>query len=277
MNKFVIILVVVPFVFLTISCSSGDVIEEEQVVVEDVEMVKEEIIEKETDLETSKIDEPKTEPEIEKVESLPRYILQNNDTVKPIDETDDKQVVLLTIDDAPNRYSVEMANLLIEKDINAIFFVNGHFINDEAGREKLKMIYELGFEIGNHTMNHPNLKNLSEEKQRQEIIELNDLIEEITGERPRFFRAPFGINTEVSKQVVTEESMQWMNWTYGYDFNKEYMEKDALADIMVNTDLLRPGANLLMHDHPWTLDALPDIIVGLKEKGYGFVDPKEIE
>ncbi|MFN7251006.1 MAG: polysaccharide deacetylase family protein [Anaerobacillus sp.] len=276
MNKFVIIFVVVTFVFLTVACSSGDALEEEQVV-EDVEMVTEETIEDGAEPEASIIDESEIELKIEQVERVPRYILQSDHTVKPIDELGDQQVVLLTIDDAPNRYSVEMANLLKEKDVNAIFFVNGHFINDEAGREKLKTIYELGFEIGNHTMNHPNLKNLSEEKQRQEIIELNDLIEEITGERPRFFRAPFGVNTEVSKQVVTEESMQWMNWTYGYDFNKEYMEKNALADIMVNTTLLRPGANLLMHDHPWTLEALPDIIEGLKEKGYGFVDPKEIE
>jgi peptidoglycan/xylan/chitin deacetylase (PgdA/CDA1 family) len=276
MNKFVRIFIIVTIVFLTFACSSDDVLEKEQVV-EDVEMVTEETTENEAEPEASIIDESEIESKIEQVERVPRYILQSDHTVKPIDGLGDQQVVLLTIDDAPNRYSVEMANLLKEKDINAIFFVNGHFINDEAGREKLKTIYELGFEIGNHTMNHPNLKNLSEDKQRQEIIELNDLIEEITGERPRFFRAPFGVNTEVSKLVVAEESMQWMNWTYGYDFNKEYMEKDALADIMVNTTLLRPGANLLMHDHPWTLEALPDIIEGLKEKGYDFVDPKEIE
>ncbi|UTW69137.1 hypothetical protein KHA80_18835 [Anaerobacillus sp. HL2] len=34
-----------------------------------------------------------------------------------------------------------------------------------------------------------------------------------------------------------------MNWTYGYDYFKEYMEKDALENIMVHTNLLIPGAN----------------------------------
>lgn len=248
-----------------------------------IEMAEEPVvIETESAEETVVIEEGEevsvVEEEIkEQIETSPLYVLNSDHTVSPIDETGNKKVVLLTIDDAPNRYSVEMANLLKEKDINAIFFVNGHFINNDAGKEKLKTIYDLGFEIGNHTMNHPNLRNLAEEKQRQEIIELNNLIEEITGERPRFFRAPFGVNTDVSRQVVEEESMQWMNWTYGYDFEKGYMEKEALAEIMVNTTLLRSGANLLMHDHPWTLEALPLIIAGLEEKGYGFVDPKTIE
>jgi peptidoglycan/xylan/chitin deacetylase (PgdA/CDA1 family) len=270
MKKLLKIIIFVIILLLTACFGSDKQVEIEQETVEvEVEPIEEEIgIE---DQEVSIVEDQ----EEEKI--VPSYRLHSDHTVKPIDDTGNERVVLLTIDDAPNRYSVEMAQMLNEKNINAIFFVNGHFISNEAGREKLKVIYELGFEIGNHTMNHPNLKSLSEEKQRQEIVELNDLIEEITGERPRFFRAPFGVNTEVSRQVVQEEGMQWMNWTYGYDFEKNYMEKQALAEIMVNTNLLRPGANLLMHDHPWTLEALPLIIEGLKDKGYEFVDPKAIE
>lgn len=207
----------------------------------------------------------------------PRYTLEADYKVKPIDEGDDKNVVLITIDDAPEQYAVKIAELLKEKDINAIFFVNGHFIQSEEGKARLKTIYDLGFVIGNHTMSHLNLKKLAEDKQREEIIKLNDLVEEITGERPRFFRAPFGANTELSKQIAQEENMQWMNWTYGYDYFKEYMEKEALEDIMVNTNLLIPGANLLMHDRKWTYEALPKIISGLEEKGYSFVDPKLIK
>lgn len=225
--------------------------------------------------EADDINEGKEVEEI--IETQPRYVLQSDNSVKPIAETDNDRVVLLTIDDAPDDYGVEMAELLKEKGINAIFFVNGHFISNEAGREKLQRIYDLGFVIGNHTMTHANLRDISEARQREEIVELNDLIEEITGERPRFFRAPFGVNTDISRQVVAEENMQAMNWTFGYDFEKGYMEKNALADIMVNTNLLRRGANLLMHDRKWTLEALPEIISGLEAKDFQFVDPKTIQ
>ncbi len=247
----------------------------------DIEVPANVSVEETKDHPAESVDE-KLEVEIE-IDSVPapppnpRYELQADHSVVPISEADLHQVVLLTIDDAPNRYAVEMAHLLKQRNISAIFFVNGHFIQNDEGKAKLKTIHDLGFEIGNHTMTHQNLSQLSEEQQREEIVELNDLIEEITGTRPRFFRAPFGVNTDVSKRVVKEEAMQWMNWTYGYDFEKNYMEKEALADIMVNTSLLRPGANLLMHDHLWTLEALPIIISGLEEKGYEFVDPKEIK
>lgn len=213
----------------------------------------------------------------EETEETPLYYLHNNAVIKPIEEDTNNRVVLLTIDDAPEHYSVEMAELLKKEEINAIFFVNGHFILNEEGKNKLKKIHELGFEIGNHTMNHPNLKDLDPVEQEEQIIGLNDLIEEIIGERPRFFRAPFGVNTDTSKRVVEDEGMQWMNWSYGYDFQKGYMEKEALADIMVNTELLYPGANLLMHDRKFTLEALPTIIEGLRDKGYEFVDPKNIQ
>ncbi|UTR15239.1 polysaccharide deacetylase family protein [Salipaludibacillus sp. LMS25] len=213
------------------------------------------------------------EKEKEEVESL--YKLDNSE-VRPIDDADE-QVVLLTIDDAPDHYSVEMAGNLKELDAGAIFFVNGHFLESEKGREDLQHIYDLGFEIGNHTMTHQDLTTLSEDEQYEEIVQLNDLIEEVLGERPRFFRAPFGKNTDYSKQLVKEENMQWMNWTYGYDFVEEYMEEEALTDVMIDAPELRAGANLLMHDREFTKDALDNIVIGLREKGYEIVAPETIE
>ncbi|HAQ07070.1 MAG TPA: polysaccharide deacetylase, partial [Bacillus bacterium] len=189
----------------------------------------------------------------------------------------EEKVVLLTIDDAPDKYALSMAKTLQALNVKAIFFVNGHFIDTPEEGEVLKKINEMGFPIGNHTFNHMNLKDLTEEQQRQEIVGLNDRIEELIGERPRFFRAPFGMNTEYSKRVAADEDMLLMNWTYGYDWEKAYQQKNSLADIMVNTQLLRNGANLLMHDRKWTSEALGDIVKGLQEKGYKIVDPELIE
>lgn len=186
------------------------------------------------------------------------------------------QVALLTYDDAPDKYALEIAEHLIEHDAPAIFFVNGMYIESEEGQEELRQLHEMGFAIGNHTHTHPNLSNISEEEQTEEILKTSDLIEEIIGERPRFFRAPFGVNTDHSKQVVEDDGMVLMQWSYGYDFESDYMEADALADIMVNTNLLVPGANLLMHDREWTRDATPSIIEGLRDKGYDILDPNLI-
>lgn len=202
----------------------------------------------------------------------------NPDTwsVIPI-ENENERVVLLTIDDAPDKYGLQMAQTLNQLGVKAIFFVNGHFLDSEEEANTLKQIHELGFPIGNHTYSHRNLSKLTHEEQREEIISLNDRVEEIIGERPKFFRAPFGVNTDVSRQIVSEENMLLMNWTYGYDWEKEYQTKEALAVIMVNTPFLKNGANLLMHDRAWTNEALMEIVKGIQEKGYEIVDPNAIK
>ncbi|WP_078381052.1 polysaccharide deacetylase family protein [Sutcliffiella halmapala] len=207
----------------------------------------------------------------------PQYILNlANSSFEPIGDAN-PDVVLLTIDDAPDRYALEMATTLKELNVKAIFFVNGHFLQTKEEQALLKEIYEMGFPIGNHTMNHKNLNQQTEEEQYAAIVGLSDLIEEIIGQRPKFFRAPFGENTDYSNDLVAKEGMVRMNWTYGYDWEKEYTSAKALADIMVNTNLLKSGANLLMHDREWTNEALREIVKGLQEKGYEMVDPDLIE
>lgn len=212
----------------------------------------------------------------------PLYELQEDFTVRPIEGSGaDEEVVLLTIDDSflssNFQYALEMAEILQEHDANAIFFINGQLLSSEEEQARLRELHEMGVEIGNHTMHHHNLTELSEDEQREEIIKLNDIIEDVTGERPRFFRAPYGANTDFSKQVVEEEDMQWMNWTYGYDWESDYLEAEPLVEIMLETDQLRNGANLLIHDRKHTKDALADIIIGLRDKGYEIVDPALIK
>lgn len=197
-------------------------------------------------------------------------------SVEPIGDANER-VVLLTIDDAPDKYALEMAKTLDKLGVKAIFFVNGHFLKTEEEAEQLKEIHHLGFPIGNHTYTHRNLSELTEEEVQKEIVSLNDRIEEIIGERPKFFRAPYGVNTDFSRKIATEEKMQIMNWTYGYDWEKEYQSKEALAEIMVQTPFLKSGANLLMHDRAWTNEALEDIVKGLKGKGFEMVNPDLIK
>lgn len=206
----------------------------------------------------------------------PQYIINQDSSIQPIGDAN-ANVVLLTIDDAPDRYALEMANTLKELGVKAIFFVNGHFLHTDEEKATLKKIHEMGFPIGNHTMSHKSLRQLTEDEQYEEIVGLSDLVEEIIGERPKFFRAPFGINTDYSDELVASEGMIRMNWTYGYDWEPGYNTSDAIAEIMVNAPELKNGANLLMHDRKWTNEALADIVKGLQEKGFEMVDPDLIE
>jgi peptidoglycan/xylan/chitin deacetylase (PgdA/CDA1 family) len=213
----------------------------------------------------------------EEEEEEPQYKVNTNTwTIDPIEDANE-EIALVTIDDAPDKHAVEMAETLKDLDVNAIFFVNGHFLESDEDKEKLKKIHDMGFLIGNHTYSHPFLPDLSEEEQEEEIVKVNDMVEEIIGERPKFFRAPNGANTDFTKQLADDEGMILMNWTYGYDWEPEYQSEEAIKDIMINSEYLDNGANLLMHDREWTAAALHDIVTGLQDKGYEMVDPELIE
>ncbi|WP_456271687.1 polysaccharide deacetylase family protein [Bacillus sp. AK031] len=268
--------------------ASENVNEEETVKTEDIASENTETEEESDQDQTEQAGEESAEKEADQEvkEKEPQYTVNaNNWSIQPITDANE-QVALLTIDDAPDMYAVEMAKTLKSLNAPAIFFVNGHFLDTEEEKQKLKEIYDMGFAIGNHTFNHQKLDDVSEDKQREEIIKLNELIVEITGEKPKFFRAPHGVNTDFVKQLAKEEGMALMNWTYGYDYFKPYMDAEKLKTAMISGEapevdvpysLLKPGANLLMHDREWTNEALADIVQGLRDKGYEMVDPELIQ
>lgn len=268
-----LVYIMAALLLLLAACSNEDT--NEQVEKESEEPATTETDEAAADGDSVQDEEVESEEEIEEV-SEPLYELDATWGFQPIDDANPK-VVLLTIDDAPDKRALDMAKTLKALDAPAIFFVNGHFIATDEKKAILKEIHEMGFPIGNHTQTHADLQQLSEAEQEEEIMLVSDAVEEIIGERPKFFRAPFGQNTDYTKELVKDDGMLLMNWSYGFDWEKQYMEADAIADIMVNTELLRDGSNLLMHDREWTADGLKDIVEGLREKGYEMLDPATIK
>lgn len=232
--------------------------------------------EHDTENESQKEEDEETVDQPEEEQVVAEYKVNENWFIKPINNANEN-IVLLTIDDAPDNHALDMAETLKQLEANAIFFVNGHFLETPEEKAIIKEIYEMGFLIGNHTYSHANLQKLTKEEQEEEILKVSDMVEEIIGERPRFFRAPHGANTDFSKQLAEEEGMTVMNWVYGYDWELEYQSKEAITDIMLNNPYLNNGANLLMHDREWTAAALHDIVTGLRDKAYEMVDPHLIE
>jgi peptidoglycan-N-acetylglucosamine deacetylase len=257
-------------------CASADQSSSEQTK-EDTSQKQEQEQEKQEEVKAEKEAEQEKQEAVKQEEKQePQYKVSEISSIVPIDNAE-AQVALLTFDDAPDKHALEIAKTLKELNAPAIFFVNGHFLTTDEEKETLKKIHDMGFAIGNHTYSHANLNDLTQEETKEEILKVNKLVEEITGEKPAFFRAPFGENTDYSRQLAEDEGMAVMNWTYGYDWESQYQDKDALADIMVNTELLGNGANLLMHDREWTAAAVPEIVKGLRDKGFTLVDPETIE
>ena len=79
---------------------------------------------------------------------------------------------------------------LFEKyNVNATFFVLGYIA--EKFPELIKKISDLGHEISSHTYSHIDLRKVSKEEFKEDFFKSKNILEKITGEKVKGFRAPF--------------------------------------------------------------------------------------
>lgn len=207
------------------------------------------------------------------------YKMNKNYDIVPIQTDGNKKVVLLTFDDGPKEKENidKMIDVLDKHKAKAIFFVNGYRIKPHP--ELLKLIDDRGQIIGNHTYSHIVLNKESKEKIDYEIDEVSKQIKEITGKEPVFLRAPNGAGNDYIHEKAKAQNMLYMTWSDGsldWDLPKDTKDKpQAVIDNVLK--LLHPGANILMHELPWTVEALDKLLTTLEEKGYSFVDPRSID
>lgn len=209
------------------------------------------------------------------IEIPKRYQVNNkNYMISPVDEQDgeEEKIVLLTFDDTPTaKATYQILDTLDKYNAKALFFVNGHYA--KANLETLIEIRDRGHLIGNHTWWHIYIRKENPETVRKEIIGLSDFLEEHLGERPKFFRPPFGQNSDVSLEIIKEEGMQTMNWSNG-SLDWEYKTPEPIIKQVISN--IKNGDNILFHDKQTTADALDEILSQLTEQGYTFVLPTEV-
>src|SRR5690625_2779366 len=100
---------------------------------------QEEIIEENVTGENNEQNNEQEEPEQpeEKTVTATYEVNQGTWSITPLDDANE-EVVLLTIDDAPDGHALEMAETLQALEANAIFFVNGHFLRSEEHTSELQ-------------------------------------------------------------------------------------------------------------------------------------------
>lgn len=201
------------------------------------------------------------------------YIVNKNYEIIPNDPSLSKKVVLLTFDDGPSKQSTEILDILNKNNITTIFFING--IHNKNFTDAIKKEYNSGHSIGNHTWSHQNLSKITYEKAIEEIDINSELIKSITGSNPIFFRYPFGVSTKETHEYITNKGMLAMNWSgAAKDWESSTKNKDVFIKNVIKD--LHPGSIILMHEHPWTVAALPDLITQIKSAGYTFITPSQI-
>lgn len=207
------------------------------------------------------------------------YHMNKNYDLIPNAEGTPKKVVLLTFDDGPKEAEVinPLMDILDKHKAKAIFFVNGYRVKEHP--ELLKLIRDRGGIIGNHSWDHIVLKDKSYTTVKKQLVDVQNIVKEITGDAPHFFRPPHGAGGDVGKKVAAESGMLYMTWSVGsLDWEMKENEPGKTEKLVKNiTDQLHSGSNILMHELPWTVEGLDTLLSTLEGKGYSFIDPRSIE
>ena len=178
--------------------------------------------------------------------------------------------VALTFDDGPHPYYTEtLLDGLKERNVKATFFLIGDYV--KAAPDIVKRISQEGHSIGNHTMHHVKLTDLSREDARRELEEANKAIKDACGENVEQMRPPFG---EWQKNLEEETGMFPVLWTVDpRDWATEDVEE------IVNRVVTSVGENdiILLHDcYKTSVEAAFRIVDRLLEDGYEFVTAEEL-
>lgn len=95
--------------------------------------------------------------------------------------------------------------LLRKRDVTITFFVVGKDAEYTGNHEALASISAAGHEIGNHSLQHDlGMHRYTEEQFRSELIEAEQRLLEVTGQRPRGFRGPGFSYSDVTLRVLAQ-------------------------------------------------------------------------
>ena len=156
--------------------------------------------------------------------------------------------IWLTIDDGPHREDTpRLLDLLDAAAARATFFVRGD--HARALPDLIAEVRRRGHQLGNHSWSHPQATFwcLSPRRVAQEIAGCNQILQELTGEQPRFFRAPVGMANPFVHWVADALDLRLVGWSArGYDgVDRRAGPAQVVRRIVKN---LRPGAIVLLHE-----------------------------
>lgn len=197
------------------------------------------------------------------------------------EESQSDKVAYITFDDGPSIYTEALLDVLNEYDVPAIFFVLGQSINYHPEAEQiLNRIHDEGHFIGLHTMTHSKdalyWKEISPQNFVDEMFQLKDQVDEITGHRTNLCRAPYGKRGHFKPahfHATQKAGLYCIDWHVdSQDWAKQNASQiyDEVVRGVQGVDSDQSEVVFLFHEYQRTVTALPLILDYLIGEGYRF-------
>ena len=185
--------------------------------------------------------------------------------------------VYLTFDEGYEAgYTPRILQILKENNVKAAFFITAHFANTQE--ELVKEMIKDGHIIGNHTVNHKSMPDITDETVKSEVMDLHTAIYQKFGYEMKYIRPPKGEFSEKTIQVTNSLGYKTVMWSFAYeDWNEEKQpnEENAKEKILNN---LHSGEIMLLHGNSKTnTNILDSVIKEAKNMGYEFKSLDDFE
>ena len=189
-------------------------------------------------------------------------------------ETDEKKVALSFDAAWGNEDTKTILDILKKQDVHVTFFMTGEWV--EKYPDDVKAIRDAGHDLGNHSQNHKNMSQLSNEEKTSELMSVHEKVKELTGVEMNLFRPPYGDYDDAVILNATENGYYTIQWDVDSLDWKDYGTENII-DTVLNHKSLQNGSIILCHNGAkYTAEALEAMITGLKEKGYKIVPVSEL-
>jgi peptidoglycan/xylan/chitin deacetylase (PgdA/CDA1 family) len=185
-----------------------------------------------------------------------------------------KRLLALSFDDGPHReFTPVVLDIMKKHNIKAGFFLIGERLDMEP--ELAKRIMHEGHMIGNHSFKHTGRFTIRNTKALINDLKQNeDQIYELTGERVRLFRPPYGVTNPNIATAVRLLEYKVIGWSIRSLDTMGWKDKKIIKRVVSR---FKPGSVILLHDtHKGIGTILEEVIKKANEQGYTFVRPDKL-
>ena len=195
--------------------------------------------------------------------------------------TTHEPVVALTFDACATRkqangFDRKIWDILAKEKIPATFYLTGRWVEKHPSAAKV-IAAAPWVELGNHTYTHPRLTITRKERVQQQIRRTNKIIAAKLGRPALTLRPPAGAFDANVVRIANQEHLPVVLWSIVSGDAGGHVPAARMDHVVL--DQAKPGSIIIFHINrraPFTKKALPDIIAGLRDKGFRFVTVSQL-
>ena len=197
--------------------------------------------------------------------SFNKKVIDNRDGIAMGNKN--SKYVYLTFDNGYEAgYTPKILAVLKENNVPATFFITAHYLN--TAPDLVKQMIDEGHIVGNHTVNHKSMPDLTNEQIQKEVMELHTAVYQKFNYEMKYIRPPKGEYSERTIAYTNTLGYKTVMWSFAYDdWDQNKQGREEYGKKMI----LNPGAVILLHatskDNSNILDTC---IKNIKSMGFEF-------